>query len=215
MLGSAEPAPIKTFLLIAALWCSATLVLADDSYFPIKTKDGVEGVTAFEAQWYCKSLERMNEPRLPELAKDVNAEVYRITIFPTWGNAIAIRVSRHGDSYSLSARRLNGLAGFETGKLVEVKDIELGAEDSKALEALVQSLNFFQFSTDDGVIGTDGDEWILEGVSLGRYHVAKRWCASEYNPDKRGLRPFLALCRFLVDKSSLSERAMNKGHKLI
>ena len=117
----------------------------------------------------------------------------------------------------LSARRLNGQAGFEPGNLVEEKDIELGAEDSKALEILVQNLNFFQFSTDDGVIGKDGDEWILEGVSWGRYHVAKRWCASAsmYNPDKRGLTAFLALCKFLLNKSSLSERPMNKGHKLI
>jgi hypothetical protein len=206
---------MKTLLLLAALWCSVSLVLADDSYFPIKTKDGAEGVTAFEAQWYGKSLGRMNEPRLPELAKDANAEVYRITILPTWGNAIAIRVSRHGDSYRLSARRLNGQAGFEVGKLVEEKEIELGAEDSKALEVLLQNLNFFQFPTDDGVIGFDGDEWILEGVSGGRYHVAKRWCASEYNPDKRGLTAFLALCRFLVNNSSFSQRPMNKGHKLI
>jgi hypothetical protein len=208
---------MRTILLVPALLCSLALALTDDSYFQIKTKGGTEGVTAFEAQWYGKCLERMKEPRLPELATNVNAEVYRMTIFPTWGNAIAVRVSRRGESYSLSARRLNGQAGFEAGKLVEEKDIELGAEDSKALEVLVQNLNFFQFSTDDGFIGTDGDEWILEGVSGGRYHVAKRWCAGEsvYNPNKRGLTAFLALCKFLVDKSSLSKRPMNKGHKLI
>ena len=158
---------MKTILLVPALLCSLALALTDDSYFPIKTKDGTEGVTAFEAQWYGKCLERMNEPRLPELAKDVNVEVYRVTILPTWGNAIAVRVSRRGDSYSLSARRLNGQSGFEAGKLVEKKDIELGAEDSKALGVLLQKLNFFQFSTDDNVIGADGDEWILEGVSGG------------------------------------------------
>jgi hypothetical protein len=159
----------------------------------------------------------MKEPRLPELAKDVNADVYRMMILPTWGNSIAVRVSRRGGSYRPSARRLNGQAGFDPGKLIEEKDIELGAEDSRALEVLLQNLNFFQFSTDDGVIGPDGDEWILEGVSWGRYHVAKRWCASAsmYNPDKRGLTAFLALCKFLLNKSSLSERPMNKGHKLI
>lgn len=171
MIGSVLDAPfqetnkLRTILLVPTLLCSLALALADDSYFPIRTKDGTEGVTAFEAQWYSKCLERMNEPRLPELARDAKAEIYRVTILPTWGNAIAVRVSRRGESYNLSARRLSGQAGFEAGKLVEEKDIELGAEDSKALQVLLQKLNFFQLSTDDGFIGLDGDEWILEGVS--------------------------------------------------
>jgi hypothetical protein len=117
----------------------------------------------------------------------------------------------------LSARRLGGQAGFDPGKLAEAKDIALSADDSKPLDVLIQNLNFFQFPTDDGVIGVDGDEWILEGVSQGKYHVAQRWCASEqhYNPQKRGLAAFLAFCKFLVDKSTLSQRPTNKGHRLI
>jgi hypothetical protein len=206
---------MKTILLFSALWCTATLAFAQDSYFPIKTKAVVEGVTAFESEWYGKSSQRMNEPRLPEVAKDVNADVHRLMILPTWGNTIVIRVERHGDLYSLSARRLDGQAGYDPGKLVESKDIELDADDSKALGVLLQNLDFPQFPTEDGVMGLDGDEWIMEGVSHGKYHLAKRWCAADYNPDKRGLKPFLALCRFLVDKSTLSERPKNKGHKLI
>ena len=201
---------MKPILLASALWCSMTLALTQDSYKP-----WVEGVTAIEDQWYGKSLERMNEPRLAETAKDVNAEVYRLMILPTWGNPIAVRVKRHGELYSLSARRLDGQAGYDLGKLVESKDIELDADDSNALGVLIQNLNFFQLSTDDGVTGCDGDEWIIEGVLHGKYHVAQRWSAATDKPDKRGLKPFLALCKFLVDKSALSERPQNKGHKLI
>jgi hypothetical protein len=74
--------------------------------------------------------------------------------------------------YSLSARRLDGQAGYEPGKLVESKDVALDADDSKTLAALIQNLNFFQMSTEDDVRGADGDEWIIEGVSHGKYHVA-------------------------------------------
>ncbi|MGB6875300.1 MAG: hypothetical protein WBD87_04640 [Candidatus Acidiferrales bacterium] len=206
---------MKAILLVSALWCAVALSLSQDSYFPIKSNASVEGVTAFEAKWYGKSLERMNEPRLPDVAKDVHAEVYRLMILPTWGNSIVVRVQKHGELYSLSARRLDGLAGYDPGKLVESKDIELNADDSKALEVLIQNLSFFQSPTDDGIIGNDGDEWIMEGVSHGKYHVVQRWCAADYNPKKRGLKPFLALCKFLIDKSTLSERPRNKGHKLI
>ncbi|HKW88317.1 MAG TPA: hypothetical protein VJN21_06145 [Candidatus Acidoferrales bacterium] len=120
-------------------------------------------------------------------------------------------------TYSLFARRLGGEAGYDPGKLVEVKNIELGASDSKVLDTLIESLDFFQLPSEEEkrVIGSDGDEWILEGVSHGKYHVAPRWCASSYDVKKRGLEAFLALCRFLVDKSMLSERPKNKGHKLI
>src|SRR5258708_27075123 len=207
--------PMRAVILISALWCGARLAYADDSYFPIKTEPGGEGVTAFESNWYGKSLERMKEPRLPALVTDVNVDVYRMMILPTWGNSVVVRVRRHGELYSLSARRLDGQAGYDPGKLVEANDIELGAEDSKTLGVLIRNLNFFQLATNDDVRGFDGEQWILEGVSQGKYHLVQRWCATSYNPEKRRLTAFLALYKFLLDRSALSERPKNKGHKLI
>jgi hypothetical protein len=204
---------VKTILLVSALCCTAT-VASDDPYFPIKTKNGTEGITAFEAKWFGHALARMNEPRLPELAKDPNAIVYRILILPTWGNPIAVRATKHSDLYTLSARRLDGEGGYDPGKLAETKDTELGAEDSRQLEVLLHGVDFFEMSTNEDVLGEDGDESILEGVSGGRYHVVTRWCASSYKTDQRGLAPFLALSRFLVDKSLLSERPKDKGQPL-
>lgn len=206
---------MKFIVLVSALLCATTSAAADDSYFPIRTEPHGQGVTEFQAKWYGQSLERMKEPRLPELAKDQNAEIYRITILPTWGNSIAVRVQKNGELYSLSARRLDGQAGYDPGNLVESKDVALGADDSKTLALLIQNLNFFQMSTEDNVRGFDGDEWIVEGVSQGKYHLAVRWCAPLYGPAKRNLTAFLALCKFLLDKSALSERPRNKGHKLI
>ena len=208
--------PMKSIVFVSALLCFTTSAVGDGPYFPIKTKAGGEGVPAVESKWYGQSLGRMNEPRLPAFAKkDVNAEIYRITILPTWGNSIALRTQRHGELSSLAARRLDGQAGYKPGKLVESKDVALGADDSKMLALLIQNLDFFQMATKDNVNGDDGDEWIIEGVSHGKYHVAVRWCAPSYNPGKRQLTAFLALCKFLIDKSTLSERPKNKAHKLI
>ncbi len=130
-------------------------------------------------------------------------------ILPTWGNPTVVRVQRHGDLYSLSARRLDGQGGYDPGKLIKARDIELGAKDSKSPATLIQNLNFFQLPTEDGVTGLDGDEWIIEGVSQGKYHVIAGWCADSYDPEKRKLAAFLALCKFLLDKSKL------EGHKPI
>jgi hypothetical protein len=206
---------VKAILLLFAAWCATTPAPPQSSYFPIRTNAGVEGVTPCESKWYGESLQRMGEPRLPTIAQDVSAQVYRLVIFPTWGNTISVRVQRHGELYSLSARRLDGQAGYNPGNLVESRDVELNARDSITLEGLIQNLRFFQLPTDDAVRGNDGDEWVLEGVSDGKYHIVQRWCAAEDNPKERGLKPFLALSRFLIDKSSLSERPKNKGHRLI
>jgi hypothetical protein len=206
---------VKAVVLILILYCAWTPALHQNSYFPTKTTAGTDSLTPSESEWYGKSLERMNEPRLPEAAESAKTDIYRLTILPTWGNSISVMVQAQGESYHLSARRLDGQAGYDPGNLVESKDIELNAEDSKTLNTLIQNLNFFQMTTKDNVRGRDGDEWIFEGVSHGKYHVITRWCAPSYGPDKRGLNQFLALCTFLVDKSTLSVRPTNKGHKLI
>jgi TonB family protein len=211
--GKAVPYVEQQISLNFVLQKDSTVV--DDSYFPIKTKADYEGVSEFESEWYSQPLKRMNEPRLSTFAKDFSSDIYRITILPTWGNPIAVRVQKHGELFSLSARRLDGQAGYDPGKLVESKDIALGANDSNTLAVLIQNLNFFQMSTEDALRGVDGDQWIAEGVSQGKYHVVVRWCAASYNPGKRKLTAFLDFCKFLLDKSTLSERPRNKGNKLI
>jgi hypothetical protein len=173
---------MKAILLVSALCLTVISASAQDSYFPANTDTRVEGVTSFESEWYSNVLERMNEPRLPEVAKDVSADVNRVMILPTWGNPIVVRVEKHGELYSLHARRLDGQAGYDPSKLVESKDVELNVDDSRTVGVLIQNLKFFALPTDDSVRGFDGDQWIIEGVSHGKYHFAQRWCATAYNP---------------------------------
>lgn len=165
-------------------------------------------------RWYSTELYALGEKPLPGYTKDANAEVYRLMVLPTWGNAIAVGIQRHGPLYSLSARRLDGQAGYGPGKLVETKAIDLNADDSKTLETLIQNLDFFKLPTSDHVMGFDGDEWILEGVSQGQYHVIDRWCATS-NTRKRGLTAFIAFSKFLLRESALSQGPTNKGHQLL
>jgi hypothetical protein len=62
-------------------------------------------------------------------------------IFPTWGNAISIKVQKHDGIYALSARRLNGQAGFKVGNLTEQKHFDLTQSDSRMLDDLILKLN--------------------------------------------------------------------------
>src|SRR5271155_5834386 len=166
------------------------------SYFPIQTKPGQPGVTASQAQWYGKFLEKMKEPRLPEAASDATAVIYRLTILPTAGNPIAVRAQKLGTLFNLAARRLDGQGGSDPGKSAEEKDVQLSEADSSTLESTIAQLKFFEMPTDEHLVGADGEEWILEGVAAGKYHVIHRWCASSHETQKRGLADFVALCKF-------------------
>lgn len=202
---------MKATLKVALCFVISATVIESYSQTPSPTKN--ENVADFEKR--CgPSLQRFKEIRLSEIATDSQAEVYRLMIFPTWGNAVSIRVQKHNGIYALSARRLDGQAGFQVGSLVEQKDFDLTQTDSKVLDDLIEKVNLLGMPSGDGVMGRDGDEWVMEGVSHGKYHFVERWCATDYNP-KRGLANFDALCKFLVDKSELSVRPANKGHALI
>lgn len=164
-------------------------------------------------RWYSNELHALGEKPLSNHASDASAEVYRLMILPTWGNAIAIEVQRRGQLYSLSARRLDGEAGYAPGKLVETKEVNLNGDDSKVLATLIQNLHFFEMPTENNYAGFDGDESLLEGVSQGEYHAIDRWTVT-YNTQKRGLTAFVAMSKFLVRKSALSKPLMNKSHKI-
>jgi len=198
--------------MILLLACS---LKADDLYFPLKKDKADSGLSESAARWYSKCLQCMKEPQMLEMAKDQKTRMFRLTILPTWGNPIAVRVKQDGDSYLLSARRLDGDGGYDLGKLVEKNDLRLTEKDSSALNSLLASNNIFMMPTTEDVSGADGDEWVFEGVDGGVYHVINRWNVSTYETKKRGLEPFLKMCKFLIDRSGLSERPKNLGHELI
>jgi hypothetical protein len=126
-----------------------------------------------------------------------------------------VRASRYDGIFKLSARRLNGDGGYDPGELVEQKDVELSQAESRSLDSHLAALKFFHMQTDEDADGLDGDQWVLEGVADGKYHIIDRFCATRYDVKNRGLEPFVALCMFLIDRSTLSERPMNAGHEIL
>ena len=202
---------------VACLILSVSLASGVEPYFPVKSKRGEPGLRAYNAEWCGLVLHRMEEPRLAQMATNESAIVYRFTIIPTWGNDISIRIQSEGNVFRLCGKRLDGRGGFDPGKLVERKEFVLSEQESTEILVCLKSLNFFEMNTEDLPSGCDGEEWILEGVRDGKYHVVTRWSANapEFDPDKRGLQAFVKFCSLLVDQASLTQRPKNKGHELI
>jgi hypothetical protein len=195
---------------VLILACAAATAFGAERYFP---RESQGGLSAFEQKWYGGALRRMHESSLLGVTRDPKAVVYRFTLLPTWGNPVTVRTTRHGDHYRLSLRRLDGMGGYELGHLAEQKEIELSPGDSAAFDRLIARAAFFTIPISEESGGTDGEEWILEAVSGGKYHVVDRWCPNVYDTKKRKLEGFVALCIFLLHKTA--QDPTNKGERIL
>jgi len=54
----------------------------------------------------------------------------------------------------------------------------LSKEQVREVMALIEAANFWRLPTEDeGPLGTDGADWVLEGVQSSQYHIVTRWNA--------------------------------------
>lgn len=184
------------------------------AHFPIRTDKNGEGVSAFPANWYGGILKKMDEPALPGMTNDDSVEAYRIVILPTWGPAIAVRVEANGKTFHLISKLLRGQSGFKLENIPEIGEMELNVEDSQTFRRLLTEANFFETPSSDEVRGADGDEFVMEGVAAGKYHVVARWCAGNVKTRERGLKPLVELTKFLFKRAKLADSLRNKGTKI-
>jgi hypothetical protein len=136
----------------------------------------------------------------PVLAVDErDAEIYRITIIPTFYNPIKIRIEKRGSDYVLISKRLSGQGGYDAGRLKTEKRRHLRLEDWERFTDLLREAEFLEmaFPNEKGemTICLDGSEWTLEGVKNGKYHVVNRYCPE--------VKAFQAIGLYLVERSGL------------
>jgi hypothetical protein len=130
----------------------------------------------------------MGEPSLAAVGRDV--EVYRFLHLPTWGRPVAVRIETRGSTRTtLVARRLSGSGGYAPGTVEASATLTLSDAAWRDLRARVDTAGFFGLPTSD-TAGQDGEQWIVEGVRGGTYHLVDRWMPRQ-DPV---LGRFIALC---------------------
>jgi hypothetical protein len=82
----------------------------------------------------------------------------------------------------LIAKMSNGAGGYEPGTLILNKTAPVGRHGTTLLLARLLQCHYWELPTRRSPGGTDGAEWILEGVSDGRYQVVDRWSPGEADP---------------------------------
>jgi hypothetical protein len=182
--------------------------LPAQQYFP----RGVLGATPqehdFKASWYAKELRALHEPSLWELSQDPNVEAYRFLWLRSFHHPIAVRlVLRASGSGWMHVRMTSGQGGYEPGRIIRYGVSWLTKSKTQSLLSALAAARFWNLPTlagtnagPDGVqwIGTDGAQWIVEGVKNGQYHVVDRWSPDTADPVREIGLLSLKLGRFRI-----------------
>lgn len=165
--------PISAFVDLPKDWKTNYTVnvidFVSDSEFKVS---GVESAL-FHINWYSTHLNALGEPVLSD---SLPAKVFRFTWLRTFHNPIVIRLENNNDSIILYWKVCDGAGGYEPGKIIENKSKVLTIKEWTDFVSSINSINFWNLpTTQSGILGTDGAQWILEGKELGKYHVVDRW----------------------------------------
>ncbi len=186
--GSASPRSVKSAAAVSLSILSLLILVpvltslgeggpAAAAFFPAQPEDGPGGLGEFRVEWYSKHLKAMKEPSLWGLSRNAGGpESYRLLLLPSFTHPIAVRITKDGVGATLRAVVLTGKGGYEPGRVAIDRTLSLDAGQWAGLEKEIEAAEFWSLPTtvaDDS--GTDGEQYVVEGLKGGRYHVVDRW----------------------------------------
>ena len=192
---------------VAWLLAVAVTVLSVDGraqFFPKSSLD-FKGNNS-KAEWYSHQLQALEEPSLFALAKNGKAESYRFLWLRTFHHPIAVRVdhSRADGSWVLITKIANGAGGYGPGKVTTNISRNLTAQEAKSFVSTVESSGFWNAPNPvQDQAGTDGSQWIIEGVKARHYHVLDRWMPKNGPAHDLGLFLALDLAKLSIPRAEL------------
>ncbi len=187
------------------LFISLTIALltpaAFGQYFPMSSL----GKPVGQYEWYSAQLSALGEPSLFSLAGDSTAEAYRFTWLRSFHHPIAVRLTPKPDGTGvLTVKIASGAGGFRPGLLSQNTSLPLTQEQTQRFRLRLQQLKFWSLPNpvNDGK-GTDGSEWIIEGVRKGRYHVVDRWTPTSGPVRELGEMLAFEMAKLTIPKNEL------------
>jgi len=167
----------KTISTIIILFCLHSLIAQNELYVPFDKgeTDFPKGVDHFWAKVYTEFLIELKEGKIdtPKTEK----EIYRFLWLRTFHNPIVIRFEKNDTEIKLFWKRSNGEGGYEAGKIVENKNIELSQKEWSEFKELLDNSKFWKNPSikndSDIILVTDGAQWVLEGIKKNEYHISE------------------------------------------
>lgn len=162
-------------LCIFLLVLSACTTQGICQFFPKGSVDWGGG--DFKSQWYSWQLRALKEPSLLQLSKDTASRCYRFLWLRSFNHPVAIRINIRADGTGvLTTKVASGEGGFRPGALILNESRPLTSEEARSFLAQIKKTDFWNLPNPvNDQTGTDGSQWVIEGVEHGRYHVVDRW----------------------------------------
>lgn len=135
----------------------------------------------FKAEWYSRQLQALNEPSLFEMAGTPSVQAYRFLWLRSFNHPIAIRIEVKPDGTGILTTKIaSGAGGYRPGTLTQNSARSLTDAETRTFLARIDKVGFWKAPNPvDDQRGTDGSQWVIEGVKGGNYHVVDRWTPSK------------------------------------
>jgi hypothetical protein len=188
---------------LAALAIIALSIPRHAQFFPKSSLD-LRG-DDFKAKWYSTQLRGLQEPSLFALATNREAESYRFLWLRSFHHPIAVRVDVQADgSWVLVTKVASGAGGYSPGALTTNTSRQLTTQEAQSFRSKVEDGGFWNAPNPvNDQTGTDGSEWVIEGVKAGRYHVIDRWSPTNGPAHELGLFLAFDLARLSIPKNEI------------
>lgn len=148
-----------------------------------------DSLDLFTNKWYSKHLHTLKEPVLFNKTNE-KQNIIRFTHLGTWSNPYSYRLENIDGKIISTYNRTNGLGGYEVGRRIKNKTIEINSEKWNQILDKINNINFWNISTHNSQMILDGEEWILEVLIDGKYHFVTRRSPDSYDNDKG----FIEIC---------------------
>lgn len=189
-------------------WLSAVVITAlsiqgHAQFFPKSSLDLRRD--DFKAKWYSAQLRALQEPSLLSLATNREAESYRFLWLRTFHHPVAVRVDLQADgSWILITKVASGAGGYSPGTLTTDTSRKLTVEEAQSFLSKVENDGFWKVPNPvNDQAGTDGSQWIVEGVKAGRYHVIDRWTPNNGPAHDLGMLFAFDLAKMSIPKNEI------------
>jgi hypothetical protein len=165
---------MKQYLLIIPALLGSLCPWAQVQYFPPGALDGdPPNVAAVVVEAYSRNLSNLKEPSLWSPRRQLHVTSYRFLWLRSFDNPVSVRFEIDDDG---TARLIAKIFDRSAERIMLDKNKTLSRDEVRELMGHLEDMKFWDAPTSDrGRIGTDGAEWVIEGVSNGKYHLLHRW----------------------------------------
>ncbi len=194
----------RNAIVLLVLVASVTLS-AQEPYFPKDALSDNPRSDLFRSDWYSKDLKALQEPSLLQFAKNQSLESYRFVWLRTFHHPVVVRLDLASDGTGqLTTKVSSGAGGYDPGHIVENKSRPVTREEAEKFLARVKQEQFWELPSREtpATVGCDGSQWIIEGVTGGKYHVIDRWTPRKGPVRDLGL-VFLKLAQMKIPRDEL------------